>query len=78
MQLFRQYNAGQNLGIKRANRSSENVSQFRDFGKDRINQNLIQEEIKRRLNSSSIAYYHSIQKLTFGSVWVRNIISTVK
>jgi hypothetical protein len=32
-------------------RSFENVTQFKYFGMTVINQNLIQEEIKRRLNS---------------------------
>jgi hypothetical protein len=40
-------NAGQNRGIKIANRSFENVSQFKYLGMTVINQNLIQEEINR-------------------------------
>jgi hypothetical protein len=50
MLLSRQQNAGQNRDIKRANRSYENVSQFKYLGTTVTNQNLIQEEIKRRLN----------------------------
>jgi hypothetical protein len=43
----------QNAGdIKVANRSFENASQFKYLGRAERNQNLIQEEIKRRLNSS--------------------------
>jgi hypothetical protein len=38
------------------------VSQFKYFGTTVTNQNLIQEEIKRRLNSGN-AYYHSVQNL---------------
>jgi hypothetical protein len=55
-------NAGQNDGIKIANRSFENVAQFRYLATTVTNQNLIQEEIKRRLNSGN-ACYHSVQKL---------------
>jgi hypothetical protein len=43
--------AGQNHDIETANRSFENVPQFRYFGTTVTNQNMIQEEIKRRLNS---------------------------
>jgi hypothetical protein len=43
-------NAGQNHDIKIANRSFENVAQFKYLGMTVTNQNLIQEEIKRRLN----------------------------
>jgi hypothetical protein len=40
----------QNWDIKIANRLFENVSQFKYLGATVTNQNLIQEEIKRRLN----------------------------
>jgi hypothetical protein len=46
--------------IKIANRSSENVAQFKYLGMTVTDQNLIQEEIKRRLNSVN-ACYHSVQ-----------------
>jgi hypothetical protein len=55
-------NAGQNQGIKIENRSLENESQFRYLGTEVTNQNLIQEEIKRRLNSGN-ACYRSVQNL---------------
>jgi ribosomal protein S2 len=55
-------NAGQNHDIKTANRCFENVSQFRYLGTTVTNQNLIQEEIKRRSNSGN-ACYNSVQKL---------------
>jgi hypothetical protein len=42
---------GQNHDIKIGNRCFENVEQFRYLGTTIRNQNLIQEEIKRRLNS---------------------------
>jgi hypothetical protein len=48
--------------IKIGNRSFENVSQFRCLGMTVTNQNLIQEEIKRRLHSDN-ACYHSVQNL---------------
>jgi hypothetical protein len=51
-----------NWGIKIANRSFENVSQFKYLGMTVTNQNLIQEEIKSRLNSGN-ACYHLVQNL---------------
>jgi hypothetical protein len=62
MLLSRHQNVGQNRDIKIANRSFENVSQFKYLGTTVTNQNLIREEIKRRLSSSN-ACYHSVQKL---------------
>jgi hypothetical protein len=62
MLLPRHQNAGQNHGINTANKPSENVAQFKYLGTTVTNQNLIQEEIKRRLNSGS-ACYHSVQNL---------------
>jgi hypothetical protein len=61
MLVSRDQNAGQNREIKIGNRSFENVSQFRYLGTTVTNPNLIQEEIKRRLNSGN-ACYHSVQK----------------
>jgi hypothetical protein len=55
---------GQNRGIKIANRSFENGSQFKYLGTTVTNQNLIQEEIKRRLNSGN-ACYHSVQNILY-------------
>jgi hypothetical protein len=60
--LSRHQNAGQNLDIEIANRSFENVSQFKYLGTTVTNQNLIQEEIKRRLNSGN-ACCHPVQNL---------------
>jgi hypothetical protein len=48
--------------MKIANGSFENASQFKYLGTTVTNQNLIQEEIKRRLHSGN-AYYHSVQNL---------------
>jgi hypothetical protein len=53
---------GQNHDINIANRSFENVAQFKHLRTTVTNQNLIQEEIKRRSNSRN-ACYHSIQNL---------------
>jgi hypothetical protein len=60
-------NATQNQDIKIANRLFENVSQFRYLGMTVTKQNLIQEEIKRRLNSGN-ACYHSVQNIVFPSI----------
>jgi hypothetical protein len=53
MLLSRQQNAGENHDINIANRFFENVAQFRYLETTVINHNRIQEEIKRRLNSSN-------------------------
>jgi hypothetical protein len=62
MLLYRHQNVGQNRDMKIANRSFENVLQLKYLGATVTNQNLIQEEIKRRLNSGN-ACYHSVQNL---------------
>jgi hypothetical protein len=46
-------NAGQNHEIKTADSCFGNVAQLKYLGMRGTNQNLIQEEIKRRLNSGS-------------------------
>jgi hypothetical protein len=55
MLLSRQQNAGKNHD----NRRFENVAQFKYLGTTITHQNLIQEEIKRRLNSGNTSY-HSV------------------
>jgi hypothetical protein len=55
-------NAGRNQHIKIENISFEYVSQFKYLGMTATNQNLIQEEIKRRLNFAN-ACYHSVLNL---------------
>jgi hypothetical protein len=60
MFLSHQYNAGQIHVINIANRCFENVAEFKYLGTTVTNQNLIQEEIKRRLNSGK-GCYHSAQ-----------------
>jgi hypothetical protein len=56
MSLSRRQNAGQNHDLKMGNRCFENVAQFRYLGTTITNENLIQEEIKRSLNSANACY----------------------
>jgi hypothetical protein len=70
--LSRHQNAGQNHDMKIANRCFENVAQFRYLGIAITNQNLIQGEIKRRLNSFN-ACYHSVQKCLSPCLLPKNI-----
>jgi hypothetical protein len=49
MLLFRHQNAGQNRHLKIANRSLENVLQFKYLGTTVKNQDLIQEAIKKKI-----------------------------
>jgi hypothetical protein len=72
MLLSCQQNVGQNWNIKIGNRLFENVSQFKYLGTTVTNQNLIQEEIKRRLNSGN-ACYHSIQNLLSSHLLMKNL-----
>jgi hypothetical protein len=60
------------LDIKIANRLFENVSQFKYLGMTVTNKNLIQEEIKRRLNSGN-ACYHSVQNLLSSRLLTKNL-----
>jgi hypothetical protein len=72
MLLSRHQNVGQNQDIKIANRSFENVSQFKYLGTTVTNQNLIQEEIKSRLNSGN-ACYHLEQNLLSSRLLSKNL-----
>jgi hypothetical protein len=67
----RHQNVGQNRDTKIANRSFENVSQFKYLGTV-TNQHLIQEEIKRRLNSGK-ACYLSVQSLLSSLLLSKNL-----
>jgi hypothetical protein len=62
MLLSHQQNARQNHDINRVIRYFENGAEFRYLRATVANQNLTQEEIKRRLNSGN-ACYHSVQNL---------------
>jgi ribosomal protein S2 len=62
MLASRHQNAGQNHDINIVKRCFENVAQFRYLGTTITNQNPIQEEIKKRLNSGN-AFCHSVQNL---------------
>jgi hypothetical protein len=72
MLLSRQQNVGQNRDMKIANRSFENVSQFKYLWMTATNQNFIEEEIKRRLNSGN-ACYHSVQNLLSSQLLSKNL-----
>jgi hypothetical protein len=58
--------------MKIANRSFENVSELKYFGMTVTNQNLIPEEINRRLNSGN-ACYHSVQNLLSPQLLLKNL-----
>jgi hypothetical protein len=72
MVLSRHQNVGQNWDIKIANRSFKNKSQFKYLGTTVTNQNLIQEEIKRKLNYGN-ACYHSVQNLLSSHLPSKNL-----
>jgi sorting nexin-29 len=72
MLVSRDQNAGEIRDIKIGNRSSENVSQFKYLGTTVTNQNLVQEEIKRRSNSGN-ACYHSVQNLLSSRLLSKNV-----
>jgi hypothetical protein len=72
MLLSRHQNVGQNRDIKIANRLFENVSQFIYLGMTVTDQNLVQEEIKRRLNSGN-ACYHLVQNILSSRLLSKNV-----
>jgi hypothetical protein len=65
-------NTGQNPEIKITNRPFESVSKFKYLGTTVANQKLIQEEIKRSLNSDN-AYHHSFKNLLSSRLLSRNL-----
>jgi hypothetical protein len=62
--------------MKLANRCFENVAQFKYLGMTVANQNFIQEEIERRLNSGN-ACYHSVHNLLSSHLLSRNVNSII-
>jgi hypothetical protein len=70
--LSHQQNVGQNRDMKIANRSFENVPQYKYLGTTVTNQNLIQDKIKRRLNSGN-ACYHPVQNLLSSQLLSKNL-----
>jgi hypothetical protein len=62
MFVSRDQNADKNWDMKVGNRSFENVSHLKYLGMTVTDQNLIQEEINRRLNFGNACYY-SVQEL---------------
>jgi hypothetical protein len=72
MLLSRHQTAGQNRVIKIANRSFENVLQFKYLGTTVTNQNLIQEEIKNRLSTGN-SCYHSVLGLLSSRLLSKNL-----
>jgi hypothetical protein len=72
MLLSRHQNAGQNHDIKIANGSFENMAQLKYLGTTVKNQNLVQKEIKRRMNSGN-AYYHSVNNRLSSRLLYKNV-----
>jgi hypothetical protein len=71
MLLACQQNVGQNQNMNIANRSFENMSQFKYLGTIVTSQNFIEEEIKRRLNYGN-ACYHLVQNLLSSRLLSKN------
>jgi hypothetical protein len=72
MLLSRHQNAGQNHDMKIADKYLKNVGSFGYLRTTITNRNLIQEEIKRRLNSGN-ACYHSVQNIVPSRLLSNNI-----
>jgi hypothetical protein len=64
--------AEQKHSIKIANRSFEDVANFKDAGTTLTDKNCMLKEIKSRLNSGN-ACYHSVQSLLSSSLLSRNV-----
>jgi hypothetical protein len=72
MLLSLNQNARQSHDINTANRSFENVAQDKYFGATVTNLNLIQEEIKTRLNMGNVCY-HSVHNLLSSCLLYKNV-----
>jgi hypothetical protein len=72
MLVSRDQNGGKNQGIQIANRTPEDVSQFKYLGTTATRRILIQKKIKGRLNSG-YALYHSVQNLLFSRLLPKNV-----
>jgi hypothetical protein len=72
MLLSRDQNARQNHDIKIGSIWFENVAQFTYLGTTITNENVIQEEFKRILNSGN-GCYHSVKKLLCSRLLSKNI-----
>jgi UDP-N-acetylglucosamine 2-epimerase len=70
--LSRHKNPGQNRDIKKINGSFENLAQFKCLGMTVTNENFIQEEINRRLNSGNVCY-HSVQNFLSSHLLSKNL-----
>jgi hypothetical protein len=72
MSVCHDQNAGQNWDTKLANRYFKNVSQFKYLKTKVTNQNSVQEDIKRRMNSGN-SCYHSDKNLMSSPLLSKNI-----
>jgi hypothetical protein len=72
MLLSHHQNAGQIWDFKIANRSFENVPQFKYLGTTVTAQNLILEEMRRTMNFGN-ACYHSVQNLLSSRLLLKNV-----
>jgi hypothetical protein len=65
MLVSRHQNAGKNSDVKIANKSSENVSLFIYLGTTVANQNLIQGENEKTMNSGNACYHSVPNRMSF-------------
>jgi hypothetical protein len=70
--MSRDQNAGRSNTMKFGNKSSEGMEQFKYLETILNNQNFIQEEIKRRLNTGT-ACYHSAQNLMSSNLLFKHV-----
>ena len=70
--MSRDRNAGRDHSVKTDNSSIERVEEFKYLGTTLTDQNSIQQEIKRRLNSGN-ACYHSVQNLLSSRLLSKNL-----